>query len=151
MSGVPNPPAPFVEEGWRSDYAIVVAGANFGCGSSREQAPAALQIAGVRAVVAGSYARIFYRNAVDGGRFLPLEFDSVGDGGLGDGGLAGGRNQGGAVSDIRTGDPVTVSVPDASLTNERTGVRYGLKPLGDAEGIIRAGGLFAFARASGLL
>ncbi|MDD1756919.1 MAG: 3-isopropylmalate dehydratase small subunit [Methanomassiliicoccales archaeon] len=49
---------------------IVVAGRNFGCGSSREQAPLALKHAGVSAVVAGSFARIFYRNAINVG--LPV-------------------------------------------------------------------------------
>ena len=49
---------------------ILVAGRNFGCGSSREQAPLALKAAGVTAVVAGTFARIFYRNAINIG--LPL-------------------------------------------------------------------------------
>jgi 3-isopropylmalate dehydratase small subunit len=49
---------------------IVVAGRNFGCGSSREQAPLALKYSGISAVVAGSFARIFYRNAINVG--LPL-------------------------------------------------------------------------------
>lgn len=49
---------------------ILVAGRNFGCGSSREQAPLALKYAGVSAVVAGSFARIFYRNAINVG--LPV-------------------------------------------------------------------------------
>jgi 3-isopropylmalate dehydratase small subunit len=49
---------------------VIVAGRNFGCGSSREQAPLALKHAGVSAVVAGSFARIFYRNAVNVG--LPV-------------------------------------------------------------------------------
>ena len=44
---------------------IIVAGRNFGCGSGREQAPVALKEAGVGAVVAGSFARIFYRNAIN--------------------------------------------------------------------------------------
>ncbi len=49
---------------------MIVAGSNFGCGSSREQAPLALKLAGVSAVVAKSFARIFYRNAINIG--LPL-------------------------------------------------------------------------------
>ena len=49
---------------------IIVAGRNFGCGSSREQAPVALKVAGVGAVVSGSFARIFYRNAINIG--LPV-------------------------------------------------------------------------------
>ena len=47
---------------------IIVAGRNFGCGSSREQAAAALKFAGVGAVIAGSFARIFYRNAINLGQ-----------------------------------------------------------------------------------
>jgi 3-isopropylmalate/(R)-2-methylmalate dehydratase small subunit len=47
---------------------IIVAGRNFGCGSSREQAPVALKAAGVKAVVASSFARIFFRNAINSGR-----------------------------------------------------------------------------------
>jgi 3-isopropylmalate/(R)-2-methylmalate dehydratase small subunit len=49
---------------------IVVAGRNFGCGSSREQAPIALKTSGVRAIVAGSFSRIFFRNAINIG--LPV-------------------------------------------------------------------------------
>lgn len=49
---------------------IIVAGKNFGCGSSREQAPVALKYAGVKGVLAGSFARIFYRNAINIG--LPV-------------------------------------------------------------------------------
>jgi 3-isopropylmalate/(R)-2-methylmalate dehydratase small subunit len=60
---------------------FVVAGKNFGCGSSREQAPIALKLAGVACVVAESFARIFYRNAINIG--LPLiecKVDAIGDG-----------------------------------------------------------------------
>lgn len=49
---------------------VIVAGANFGCGSSREQAPLAIQAAGVSVVIARSFARIFYRNAINVG--LPI-------------------------------------------------------------------------------
>ena len=56
---------------------VVVAGKNFGCGSSREQAPIALKYAGVRCIVADSFARIFYRNAINIG--LPVvECDGIG-------------------------------------------------------------------------
>src|SRR5215469_8274951 len=52
------------------DGDVIVAGHNFGCGSSREHAPAALQACGIQVVIAGSFARIFYRNAVNIG--LPV-------------------------------------------------------------------------------
>src|ERR1700745_4074769 len=57
-----------------SDYKIVVAGKNFGCGSSREHAPIALNAAGIEAVVAEFYARIFFRNAVNGGYLISVQF-----------------------------------------------------------------------------
>jgi 3-isopropylmalate/(R)-2-methylmalate dehydratase small subunit len=76
-------------EGIRPEFArgveegdVVVAGRNFGCGSSREHAPLALLGAGVRIVIARSFARIFYRNAINTG-LLPLvcaEADEIGDG-----------------------------------------------------------------------
>ena len=52
---------------------FLLAGNNFGCGSSREHAPIALSHSGITAVIAPSFARIFYRNCVDGGYLLPLE------------------------------------------------------------------------------
>ncbi len=56
-----------------SPYKVIVAGKNFGCGSSREHAPIALKAAGIEMVVAESYARIFFRNAVNGGHLIPCE------------------------------------------------------------------------------
>ena len=59
-AGLPDGGVPFTAaNAFRSEYKIIVAGKNFGCGSSREHAPAALQIAGVQAIIATSYARIF--------------------------------------------------------------------------------------------
>ena len=54
---------------------FIVAGKNFGCGSSREHAPIALSTCGIKAVIATSFARIFYRNSVDGAFLLPIEID----------------------------------------------------------------------------
>ena len=54
---------------------FILAGNNFGCGSSREHAPIALARCGITAVLAPSFARIFYRNCVDGGYLLPLEIE----------------------------------------------------------------------------
>jgi 3-isopropylmalate/(R)-2-methylmalate dehydratase small subunit len=55
------------------DFLLV--GHNFGCGSSREHAPIALSKSGIRAILSPSFARIFYRNAIDGGYLLPIEID----------------------------------------------------------------------------
>jgi len=128
-AGLPGGGQPFVREGkWQSDYRIIIAGRNFGCGSSREHAPVALQMAGVLAVVAGSYARIFYRNTVDGAYFIPLE------------------SRDDLVLEIRTGENLRIEPGAGFLDNLSTGKRYSLEPLGDVAGIVEAGGLFAYAR-----
>jgi 3-isopropylmalate/(R)-2-methylmalate dehydratase small subunit len=68
-------PVPFVDPATgRSPFTIIVAGEEFGCGSSRETAPLALQLAGARAVIARSFARIFFRNCVNMGCLLPIRY-----------------------------------------------------------------------------
>src|SRR6188508_2450542 len=72
--GLPKGHVPFhTDDEFVSPYTIVIGGKNFGCGSSREHAPIALAAAGIKAVVAEFYARIFYRNSVNGGYLIPLE------------------------------------------------------------------------------
>jgi len=71
MEGIDNDFSNKVSKG---DF--VLAGDNFGCGSSREHAPIALSHSGISAVLAPSFARIFYRNCVDGGYLLPLEIET---------------------------------------------------------------------------
>jgi 3-isopropylmalate/(R)-2-methylmalate dehydratase small subunit len=117
----------------RSRFGVIVAGSNFGCGSSREHAPIALAEAGVRAVIARSYARIFYRNAVDGGYFPPLESSDD------------------LTTVIRTGDEVEVDGDAGTLRHVPSGRTYALQPLGVAAEIIAAGGLFAYARERGMV
>ena len=58
-----------------SEGDFLLVGQNFGCGSSREHAPIALSTSGIRAILSPSFARIFYRNAIDGGYLLPIEVD----------------------------------------------------------------------------
>jgi len=75
-AGFPKGNLPFIQgNNNKSEFEIIIGGSNFGCGSSREHAPFALQKAGAKAIIAESYARIFYRNAVDGGFVLPLEIN----------------------------------------------------------------------------
>jgi len=74
QAGLPKGHIPFhTADEFVSDYQVIVAGKNFGCGSSREHAPIALNAAGIQAVVAESFARIFFRNAVNGGYLVPFE------------------------------------------------------------------------------
>lgn len=132
QSGLPQGGQRFVpEKQFKSPYAIVIGGKNFGCGSSREHAPLALAEAGVQAVVAEFYARIFYRNCVNGGYVLPCETTTR------------------LVEKVRTGDSVAIDLESNTLEHE--GHRYPLRPLGDAQPIVEAGGIFEYARKSGLL
>ena len=74
QSGLPKGHVPFhTDDEFVSPYKIIIGGKNFGCGSSREHAPIALDAAGIEAVVAEFYARIFYRNSVNGGYLIPFE------------------------------------------------------------------------------
>ena len=98
-----------------------------------EHAPEALQIAGITAVVAESYARIFYRNAVDGGFFIPCESTQR------------------LIADIKTGDDLEINISAGTLKNVTSGKSYGLRPLGDVLDIVTAGGIFAYARKTGML
>lgn len=133
-AGLPQGNIKFVPENdHRSPYQIVIGGKNFGSGSSREHAPEAMQIAGVTAVVAESYARIFYRNSVDGGFFIPFEATQR------------------LITEIKTGDEVEINVPAGTLKNLTSGKTYSLRPLGDVLEIIKAGGVFAYARQAGFL
>jgi len=133
-SGLPKGNLRFVEEGkYKSEYAIVIGGKNFGCGSSREHAPLAIAEAGVKAVVAEFYARIFYRNSVNGGYLLPCETEAR------------------VSEEIGTGDECTLDIEAGTLVNHATGKTYQLKPLGDVKPIIDAGGVFDYARQTGML
>ena len=123
---------PFLNEDGSCDYKIIIAGKNFGCGSSREHAPIALSAAGVEAVVAPSFARIYYRNSVNGGIILPLEstLDLTNEG-IG----------------IKTGKEVEIDFLDYPTTISFKGKRYPIKDFGPVKDIIDAGGLTAYNKA----
>ena len=134
QSGLPGGNIPFMREGeYTSDYQIVIGGRNFGCGSSREHAPFALREAGALAVIAESYARIFFRNAVNGGYFPPFECD-------------------GKLNDkVETGDEIEIDTAAQVLRNKTRGTAHSLRPLGDVAAIIEAGDIFAYAKAAGMM
>jgi 3-isopropylmalate/(R)-2-methylmalate dehydratase small subunit len=117
----------------KTKYSIVIGGYNFGCGSSREHAPVALGASGVAAVVAESYARIFFRNSVATGEVYPLE------------------SEGRICEECKTGDTITIELAESRLINHTTGKEYKLKPIGDAGPVIEAGGIFAYARSTGMI
>lgn len=104
---------------------IIVAGDNFGCGSSREHAPIALKAAGVAAVIAPTFARIFYRNAFNMG--LPI-FELP------------------QSSEIKEGDQVKVDMDAGTITNLSTNTTYNFTPIPPfMQELIEAGGLMKFA------
>lgn len=104
---------------------IIVAGENFGCGSSREHAPIALKAAGVAAVIAPTFARIFYRNAFNMG--LPIFELSES-------------------AEISEGDQISVDMNAGTITNKTTSKTYSFIPIpAFMQELIDAGGLMNFA------
>jgi 3-isopropylmalate/(R)-2-methylmalate dehydratase small subunit len=134
LCGLPDSYPRFVPAGKdKTPYAIVVGGRNFGCGSSREHAPISIGAAGAKAVIAQSFARIFFRNCIATGTLYPV--DSVD-----------------RLCDVlKTGDVVTLDLERNTLTVAATGKSYELCPLGAAKDVIDKGGLFDYARKSGML
>jgi 3-isopropylmalate/(R)-2-methylmalate dehydratase small subunit len=134
QAGLPRGQVPFVAEGAaKSDYKIAIGGRNFGCGSSREHAPLALGEAGIEVVVAQDYARIFFRNSVNGGYLAPYECEER------------------LCEKIETGDDVEVRIAENQLVNHTRGESFALRPLGDILPILEAGDIFAYARKAGML
>ncbi len=101
---------------------IMVAGANFGCGSSREHAPISIKESGILCIIAKSFARIFYRNAINIG--LPiLECED-------------------AAKEINPGDNLDINFEKGSIKNQTTGKTYQAAPFPPfMQEIINAGGL----------
>jgi len=105
---------------------VIVAGDNFGCGSSREHAPIALKAAGVAAVIAPTFARIFYRNAFNMG--LPIfELQES--------------------AEIAEGDEISIDMNKGTVTNKSRGKSYSFTPIpAFMQELIDAGGLMNFAQ-----
>ena len=109
---------------------IIVGGANFGCGSSREHAPIAIKGTGVSCVIASTFARIFYRNSINIGLAI-LECPE-------------------AAADIDDGDVVSVDFVEGIIYNETKDRKYKAQPFpGFIRDIISAGGLLKSIKESG--
>jgi len=125
--------AEHVFEGVRPEFSgdvragdFVVAGTNFGCGSSREHAPLGLKGAGVKAVVAKSFARIFFRNAINIG--LPLFISAD-------------------VERIRDGDSIEIDADEGVIYNRSRGESYRTTPLPPfLQEIVETGGLVEYTK-----
>jgi 3-isopropylmalate/(R)-2-methylmalate dehydratase small subunit len=101
---------------------IIVGGENFGCGSSREHAPLAIKASGISCVIAASFARIFYRNAINIGLRI-LECPAL-------------------VKETSGGDKLGVDINSGKIKNHTTGKAYDVKPFpAEIENIIKKGGL----------
>ena len=134
MAGRPLDAETFIDEvEMKTAYQIIIAGTNFGCGSSREHAPIALSAAGIKAIVAESYARIFFRNSVSTGEVYPLESTEP------------------LNSVLKNGDEVEIDMEKCEITNLADNKTYSLKPIGDVAPVIAAGGIFAYAREQGMI
>jgi 3-isopropylmalate/(R)-2-methylmalate dehydratase small subunit len=136
MCGLPESlyAARYVQDGQLdSQYPIIIGGRNFGCGSSREHAPIALGSAGCRVVLAESFARIFFRNCVSTGELYPCECTER------------------LCDVVKTGDVATVDLDACTVSIKGAGQVYKLKPLGDVRPVVDAGGLFNYARQTGMI
>ncbi|MFO8007658.1 MAG: 3-isopropylmalate dehydratase small subunit [Candidatus Brocadiia bacterium] len=106
---------------------IIVGGKNFGCGSSREHAPLAIRAFGVPCVVAASFARIFFRNAINIG--LPIVECPA------------------AAEEAQTGDQLEVDLEAGRVTNHTRGKTYDFAPFTeDLQAIIQSGGLIPYTK-----
>ncbi|MDP9174295.1 MAG: 3-isopropylmalate dehydratase [Planctomycetota bacterium] len=134
QAGLPDGHLRFVLDGkFKSDYQIVIGGKNFGSGSSREHAPLAMAEAGCKCVIAEFYARIFFRNSVNGGYVIPFESTER------------------LIDKIQTGDELEVRLDENVVINKTRNQRHALRPLGDVLPIIEAGGIFPYAQKAGML
>lgn len=110
-----------------SEGDFLLTGKNFGCGSSREHAPIALHQVGIRAILSPSFARIFYRNAVDGGYLLPIEIDSE------------------LIEKISDKDELEINLDNNTIINSTSNEVFKIKPFPDIiSKIVKAGGLLYF-------
>lgn len=110
-----------------SEGDFLLTGKNFGCGSSREHAPIALHQVGIRAILSPSFARIFYRNAVDGGYLLPIEIHSE------------------VIEKISDKDELEINLDNNTIINSTSNEVFKIKPFPDIiSKIVKAGGLLYF-------
>lgn len=116
----------FIQDVKKFGFTILVAGTNFGCGSSREQAPIAIKAAGIQCIIAPSFARIFFRNAINIG--LPIIECSN-------------------IESINKGDTLEIDFTEGLIKNTTTNVEFEVKKMPTfLQKIISMGGLIKFAR-----
>ena len=123
MAGLPESELPFVDKATgRTPYGIMIAGTNFGLGAS-----------GCKAVVAESYARIFFRNCVATGEVYPCETATA------------------LRTEFKTGDEAELDIEQGTITRLADGKVFPLKELGAVAPVVAAGGMFGYARQVGMI
>ena len=106
---------------------FIIAGNNFGCGSSREHAPIAIKACGIKAVVAKSFARIFYRNAINIGLVI-IENDKI-------------------QKEISKDDNILISLDEGKIINKTKNLEYSFSPFPkEIQNLINAGGLVEYTK-----
>lgn len=134
MAGLPESLPHFTDKATgKTQYGIMIAGKNFGCGSSREHAPVAIGASGCRAVVAESYARIFFRNCVATGEVYPYESEAR------------------LSSEFKTGDEAEINTEENTIKRVLDGKIFKLKDIGAVGPVVEAGGMFKYARKIGII
>jgi len=120
---------PFIEAGKTSSkYGVIIAGKEFGCGSSRDTAPLALSYAGVKFIIAKSFARIFFRNCINMGLIYPIQYDHT-------------------FADDVTGEQIYVDINKHSF--HFRGNEFLFSDLGEVEQIMKAGGIISYSKLRG--
>lgn len=133
MIGLPDKYGKFIKENeMKTEYTIVIAGKNFGCGSSREHAPICMRAAGCKAVIAESFARIFFRNCIATGELYPVQTPNC------------------ITDKFTTGDEITIDLSKNTITKADGSVIH-LNDMGDVKPVIDDGGIFEHARKTGMI
>lgn len=134
MCGLSDEFPPFIDnKTGKAIHQIIIAGENFGCGSSREHAPIALGSSGVKVVVAKSFARIFYRNCIATGEIFPIEIEN------------------GEELSIKHNEKMSIDIENMILTTTKDNKIFKIKGFGDLSEIVNSGGLFPYARKIGMI
>ncbi len=130
MCGLPIDAKKFRDKDGTPLYSIIVAGENFGCGSSREHAVVALGAAGIKLVIAKSFARIFFRNSIVTGEVMPITCSDD------------------RLMNIVNGTEISIDLDVGQITLNN-GDFITVDPIGELSNVVKEGGLFNYARSVG--
>lgn len=130
MCGLPIDAKKFRDDNGIPLYSIIVAGDNFGCGSSREHAVIALGAAGIKLVIAKSFARIFFRNSIVTGEVMPITCSDD------------------RLLNLVNGTEISIDLNSGQISLQN-GEFINVDPIGELSNVVKEGGLFNYARSIG--